>query len=492
METPAPKKSSRIVKYIRRTVFLLVALVTLGALIVAEENWRGVHAWTNYKKELEAKGEHFDIASVVPRSVPDEHNLAKIPFFTENFILSNVVVRHGPQVLHAQQVDDASHLPADVELPRRTKWRFGFSSDLTNWAQAYGKPTSDPAKAADIVLEELNTQEPLLAELKTAGNRTQFRLDFDYDHWADNTNVQSLILETFGRAKQFTRVLSLKAEAELAAGQTDQALEDIGLLCRGDKGLLDGPLLISQLVGFACVEITLQPVAQGLIEHRWTDAQLKQLQELLGQFDLLASSTKSIRGERNICTGPYFNSHFLPLRGWDRMEEVNLNHVLEDSVMPCINPTAQRIDLSAVRSCQQLLQNLTNAGPVSIVVVHHTFVASSSTRSYPRVFVKTAYTQTSVSEVLVAVALERCKLAEGKYPESLAALVPRYAATLPHDVITGRPLVYRTTAGGNFILYSVGWNGTDDGGKTVFTKSAKGIEGAQDREQGDWVFQYPD
>jgi hypothetical protein len=48
---------------------------------------------------------------------------------------------------------------------------------------------------------------------------------------------------------------------------------------------------------------------------------------------------------------------------------------------------------------------------------------------------------------------------------------------LPHDIIGGQPLKYQQTDG-QFLLYSVGWNETDDGGQ--FNHSY---------DQADWVWQ---
>ena len=70
----------------------------------------------------------------------------------------------------------------------------------------------------------------------------------------------------------------------------------------------------------------------------------------------------------------------------------------------------------------------------------------------------------------VAIALERYRLAHGEYPESLDALAPQLLKQLPHDIINGQPLHYRRTADGQFVLYSVGWNETDDGGVVGLTK----------------------
>ena len=88
-----------------------------------------------------------------------------------------------------------------------------------------------------------------------------------------------------------------------------------------------------------------------------------------------------------------------------------------------------------------------------------------------------------VDRARTACALERFRIAHGKYPETLDALTPQFIEKLPHDVINGQPYKYRRTDDGQFILYSVGWNEKDDGGvpgRNLF-----------DLTQGDWVWDYP-
>ena len=99
---------------------------------------------------------------------------------------------------------------------------------------------------------------------------------------------------------------------------------------------------------------------------------------------------------------------------------------------------------------------------------------------------KVAFAQSEIDLARIACALERYRLAHGDYPESLDALEPQFIAQVPHDIINGQPLHYRLQPDGLFILYSVGWNETDDGGQVALTKA-----GRVDREQGDLVWQYP-
>ena len=62
---------------------------------------------------------------------------------------------------------------------------------------------------------------------------------------------------------------------------------------------------------------------------------------------------------------------------------------------------------------------------------------------------------------------------------------------VPHDIINGQPLNYRRTSDGQFALYSVGWNETDDGGVVVYHKNKQGKDEGVDQREGDWVWKYP-
>jgi hypothetical protein len=83
-----------------------------------------------------------------------------------------------------------------------------------------------------------------------------------------------------------------------------------------------------------------------------------------------------------------------------------------------------------------------------------------------------------VNEAQIACALERYHLANGEYPATLDALTPQFIENIPHDIIGGDPLNYRATFDGKFLLYSVGWNEKDDGGK----------DGGTDFTKADWVW----
>lgn len=64
----------------------------------------------------------------------------------------------------------------------------------------------------------------------------------------------------------------------------------------------------------------------------------------------------------------------------------------------------------------------------------------------------------------LVLAVELYRADTGRVPQSLEQLVPGYLDAVPVDQLTGEPFIYRPTAEDDYLLYSVGLDGTDDGG----------------------------
>jgi hypothetical protein len=166
--------------------------------------------------------------------------------------------------------------------------------------------------------------------------------------------------------------------------------------------------------------------------------------------------------------------------GWYDLEKVNNCRQFEEQLKGVVDFATKRVSphnapSAAVTLMDQMRDSLLKA------TLHHMVIAT--TMSLGSMPARVAAAQTCANQIALACALERYRLANGRYPETLNALTPRFIARAPNDVITGQPYKYRLAANGQFVLYSVGWNEKDDGGvpgKTLF-----------DQTQGDWVWEYP-
>jgi hypothetical protein len=515
----------------KRFLFGLACFATLIALFYAEEDWRGKHDWEKFKREWEAKGEHFDFKDFIPPPVPDDQNFAMTPIAYSSY--GNLMTRDGKIIPFAQRktnwVDRLQFDLGDVDLATNGigYWAKGTLSDLTVFQTHYRELAAktnlfavppQPQMPAQDVLLALSKYDSTIEELRRAAELPEGRFPLNYD----NENPAEILLPHLAALKRSSRILQIRAIAELQNGQSDKALADVLLSMRLSDFVRDEPTLISQLVRIAMTDIAMQPVYEGLAKHEWSEAQLATLDSELAKQDFLQDFNFGMRCERAFSARiiDYLGrknryQRFCELFGvtWnmdDFSQSPNAAVKMQAaafSVMPA--GWLDQNKLSIAQMHEKFLLHI--ADPENHLVkpeIVSSFDPSKETATPYNLFGKFllpalgtsskrfAREQAVVDLARTAIALERCRLAHGEFPESLDALAPQFVAQIPHDVIGGQPLKYRRTDDGQFVLYSVGWNETDDGGAVVFKKgSGSSWDESPSRdveiEQGDWVWRYP-
>jgi hypothetical protein len=513
-----------------RIIFWLACLALLAVFVGLVLNRSSKKEWEAYKRQWEARGERFDLASFVPPAVPDDRNFALAPVVAGSY--AKYLDKNGHKISppNTNIVDRLSlELRGDsrlVEWPTNSSgnWRKGTATALQvsqNYYRALAAKTNLfplpllPQSAAADVLSALGKYDSTIEELRLAARRPDSRFPLNYD--ADPPFL--ILLPHLTPLKHCAEALQLRAIAELQNHQSDQALADIRLSFRLMDAIRTEPTLISHLVRMAMVNIALQPVWEGLAEHQWTDAQLVELDREFTRLDFLADYKFSMRAERasSIATVDYLRRkrNFQGLLNVDG--DISGDHQ-EDPFLP-ITVAAFRLipgsvfyknELAIARMHQQHFLPIVDgerriaspaaarrAGEAVEQMRKHwspnNLLACLLLPSLESAVKKYIYSQSLVDLARVAFALERYRLAQGEYPASLDALAPPFIEKIPHDIVSGQPLRYcRTnslpaqgagTPGGTFLLYSVGWNETDDGGAVVSNE-----HGTIVREKGDWVW----
>ena len=294
-------------RVLRRMLITLAWTVTLVALFYGEENWRGRRAWNQYRQELEARGEQLDLKAFVPKPIPDEQNFAATPFikswFPKNPADQSEIKIWGDQYAQARNKisgqrwkESRSRLqPLDL-----VAWAMAFEAIQAGQTNASYEFQSDKfdlesrAKAAPAVLAGMKTSKTHLAELRAASQRpqSQYPVAFNLE------NPWGILLPHLGEVRNVCLRLQLKACAELAAGRSQDALEDVRLMFRMNDSLKEESFLISYLVRVTCLQITVQSIWEGLAEHRWSEAQLEELQTCLSRHDFLTDLKRPLDTER--------------------------------------------------------------------------------------------------------------------------------------------------------------------------------------------------
>ena len=175
---------------------------------------------------------------------------------------------------------------------------------------------------------------------------------------------------------------------------------------------------------------------------------------------------------------------YLMPSGWYYQNELTVDQIYQQWFLQIIDAKQQLASPNIENQARAFWLNW-QITPQNIFAHLFCLNASSSAERF-------AYGQSEVNLARTGCALERYHLARGDYPEKLDALVPEFIDKLPHDIIGGQPLKYHRTDDGQFVLYSVGWNETDDGGVVCLATNGYGAYGSGlDNRKGDWVWRYP-
>ena len=490
---------------LRRILIMLAWTATAIALIYGVENWRGRRAWQKYRQQLEARGEQLDLRAFIPKEVPDDQNFAAAAFVKSWF----------SQGMDTEKIWADKYGKVFGKVRSRTdqqeKGRRHFI-DLAAWALAFeaaeagnlkkefstGKLDRESrSRAAPAVLEGLKDSESKLAELREASTRPHSRSPVKYDI----ENPWGILLPHLPPLKSACQRLQVRACAKLAMGQTDSALEDIDLMLYLAESVKEEPFLISYLVRLACFQIAIGAVWEGVTDHVWSDAQLEHLQKRFTQYNFFADLKRPLDTERAAGiltadllakrkyhlgdltqdpTDSVFGRVFdrLAPRGWYHLEQLNYTRLFENQAEGTFDP-AKKLVYPRVAHSNACELDRELAGGSFRDVVHHRVLAELLLPALGNVARRAAMGETAANQAVVACALERYRLAEGQLPEDLSA-VSKYLPQLPHDVVDGRPYKYRRGDQGHYVLYSVGWNERDDGGKPG--------KHLFDEKEGDWVW----
>jgi hypothetical protein len=468
-------------------VIVLISLLVLTVLFYQFENWRGARKWEQTKASLTARGIATELKDLAPPPLPPEENFIT-PLFFELF----------PEPKGDQEPGELMKL-----IKRKPEGRpvFGAENyppvDLSKWSDSLGLGTAcSQMEAATFILDHLKPAEPLMESLAGAMSHPG-SFNIDYTHKPAYTISFSSLMP----AMSFADIIQLHGFAAIVQRDAEIALRDLRLLIRITKTANDEPVLFTSLMANAMALRSCEFISQGLASGIWNDAQLNLIIRELQALEYAAGFRRSLNGEMafnidgldhpnvmNEAAAMMFledewSKRLLPValgifpRGWFDQAKVLTTDTFTSKLIEAVHLDAEHGPrISHLRRRDELLQDLPNAIwalPVRI-----------SLPIFSAVFDKFAYTHDLISMAMISCALERYRLAEGKYPAQLNEIVPRFLSRLPREILTGNSFTYRLEYEG-YRLYSTGLNKTDDGATVVFKgDSATAI----DYEQGDWVW----
>ncbi|MCS6976040.1 MAG: hypothetical protein NZM31_03385 [Gemmatales bacterium] len=323
------------------------------------------------------------------------------------------------------------------------------------------------------------------------------------------TPVVFALLPNVPKCREAVKALTARAMLKVAEGDYESAWQDLLACHRLARLLGQGSTLVEYISGLAVEQMACQADLVFLDSANLTSEQIKRylgdLQALpplsspadkfdvaervvcldmlqlarrgeMGQFTALGTGTPSRKAtwfERQALANVDWEPVFRNANEWyDRLAKA-----LRENDRTTREKALQEIDAELARRRRDLsgpnivfawLSPRKNLG----VAISETLM-SLLTPAVLRVQKSHEKTEQTHRNLLIAFALAAYRSEHGQYPETLDALAPEYLPTVPNDVFTGKPLIYRRTQQG-YLLYSPGPNDLDEAGR-----------GADDDPRGD-------
>lgn len=363
------------------------------------------------------------------------------------------------------------------------------SNDIINFEFIWETPHRDEKEA--LVRQYVEMNRAAMDKACEALKLPECRYPIDFKYYRDTTFPHLSSLKLLVRL--FAISPHLQTNENAIRELTNSIFTTLGLAHTLDNE----PVIISQLVRFSIISITLKELKWGLEHVKLSDNDLKSVDAALGGMPLDRMKIGFV-GER-VFSIPYFRLSFkecnyvgaeqkvnttnapILLKGspWTVMSfsgffERDLNYFL-DCVATNISiiqlPARERLQLSNINEV------LEAKGKADYYVLSTLFLSCFS-----KIAVRTTEIETSMQQARTAIAVERFRLARNRLPTSLDELVPQYLRSVPEDPFDGHPIRFKLLEKG-YVIYSVGRDGVDDGGRGAPMRKEKQRNSSRSKAQ---------
>jgi hypothetical protein len=256
----------------------------------------------------------------------------------------------------------------------------------------------------------------------------------------------------------------------MAAGDPHGAATDIHLMFKLCKAVSDAPFLISKLVGNSAASLAVFSFWNCNARGTFSECDLASIQKCFQDFSALRNIADGYRGERGLINewlagNPSANELSRVINLMVQMSPPGTRFAKFSPLALTFYPRGYLLDTQSEfnLATQRVIDTLLHGkiGDLSGLSMRgetradlkHTFLKASMS-SADSTAGAAFELQNQLNLATVACALERYRLKNGRFPDSLQALVPDFLPELPSDLLSGAPLGYRLKAADNYELTS--------------------------------------
>jgi ABC-type transport system involved in multi-copper enzyme maturation permease subunit len=248
----------------------------------------------------------------------------------------------------------------------------------------------------------------------------------------------------------------------------DGALDSCRGIINAGRSIGDEPSLVSVLVRIAIRGVAINSLERAIAQGEPGDEAMRKLQSLLEDEEKAPLLVIGFRGERasfdrlmeRLQSGEMSTKVLRGLWGGGSQEAILISGPLKGQRASMLEIMTESVEAAKLPIERQEAEFKRIDASISSKPLITRMVLPAVGR------VEQSYwgSQARLRAAIVALAIERYRRQHGRWPDSLAELVPDKLAAIPADPYDGQPLRYRRNSDG-VIIYSVGPDKVDDGGK---------------------------
>ncbi|HVU28671.1 MAG TPA: hypothetical protein VHG71_13180 [Verrucomicrobiae bacterium] len=457
-------------------------VVVLTVLISVVRHYQLRFAVDKYISELKAKGEPLELAQVIPPPVPPEQNAVPLIINTlTNFENAYNIIETNP--------------PSAMRVVASGKAMIGWRQPIIVGFDEIG--------LGGLLTNSWEDLESTLAAAKDNLNCLQNltnhpALDFNLDYG----KIYSVQLRHLYQLKVAAQSLGAEALYDLHERKTSEACANVRLILVLVKGEAEERLEISQLVRSALANIVASLTWEILQDPNVSESDLAMLQHDWESIEFLDAAKKSFLAERvvNLLSMEHYLQNPSDLWNGVNGNDQEISRKLckfywqwfgvysdEKRMMQAYQVLADATQMTETNHSFQSAKSFvrTNFDQIGFEKWHFpeegTFrididpfgvwwLLSEDAFDSFQLLRRASAIETAKNMTLAAIALKRYELQHREFPSSLDDLEPEFLKVIPLDYMNGKPLRYKLNSDGTFLLYSVGENGVDEGGKPTIHK----------------------
>lgn len=426
----------------------LLVLFVLLAIPWVSYNQKWKHRLEAELASLRAQGAPLSIVEAAPKAVPEDQNAAAV--YQEVFQCHYPPEAGRPPAAGLTALDDKS-LSIYPEIPTPA------------WERHVGETLYRPDVRRALEVLRQGSQRPYCV----------FPVN-----WQDGPGAE---FAHMGRFRPAARLIAAQALFDARQGRTKEALDWLAVGFRMSTHAGSESTMISQLVQYAAQAILLSPVREIICDRAVPSGVSRELASVLADVDLDQPFVRAMDGARAFgimgfdiartkpgllnTLPPEARNHLLVRlyysrlgRPWHYRDELAYLDLMERQIEAVKPP--YRLARRELESIQARANNFPEYSVTRVLLPMFSWATQ-----------KRDHSKAKVDLCRVVLALKGYKAERGEYPTSLDQLQGTLEWKVSEDPFSGKSFVYRRKGDG-FLLYSLGMDMDDDGGRPE--RDAKG------------------